>query len=45
MFDFKGGLVDSSNGWQVIYTDDEGDIMLIGDYPWLLSIKIHLQNF
>eukprot|EP00268_Persea_americana_P031636 TRINITY_DN30857_c1_g1_i2.p1 TRINITY_DN30857_c1_g1~~TRINITY_DN30857_c1_g1_i2.p1 ORF type:complete len:798 (+),score=174.90 TRINITY_DN30857_c1_g1_i2:46-2439(+) len=34
MFDFKGGLVDSSNGWQVIYTDDEGDIMLIGDYPW-----------
>ncbi|KAG9457560.1 hypothetical protein H6P81_002068 [Aristolochia fimbriata] len=34
MFEFKGELVDSSKGWQVIYTDDEGDIMLLGDYPW-----------
>ncbi|XP_068657815.1 auxin response factor 2A-like isoform X2 [Aristolochia californica] len=34
MFEFKGELVDPSKGWQVIYTDDEGDIMLLGDYPW-----------
>ncbi|KAH0471117.1 hypothetical protein IEQ34_000840 [Dendrobium chrysotoxum] len=34
MFDFKGRLVDCCSGWQVIYTDDEGDTMLIGDYPW-----------
>ncbi|XP_068661821.1 auxin response factor 2A-like isoform X2 [Aristolochia californica] len=34
MFEFKGELVDPSQGWQVIYTDDEGDIMLLGDYPW-----------
>lgn len=38
MFEFKGGLADRSSGWQVIYTDDEGDVMMIGDYPWLLSI-------
>ncbi|XP_077240566.1 auxin response factor 2-like [Tasmannia lanceolata] len=34
MFDFEGDLVDPSKGWQVIYTDDEGDIMPIGDFPW-----------
>ncbi|OVA04374.1 AUX/IAA protein [Macleaya cordata] len=34
MFDFGGGLMDTSNGWNVVYTDDEGDIMLLGDYPW-----------
>ncbi|KAG1326318.1 putative Auxin response factor 2 [Cocos nucifera] len=35
MFEFKGGLADRSSDWQVIYADDEGDIMMIGDYPWL----------
>ncbi|OVA15091.1 AUX/IAA protein [Macleaya cordata] len=34
MFDFKGGLIERRNGWNVIYIDDEGDTMLIGDYPW-----------
>ncbi|XP_008813740.2 auxin response factor 7-like isoform X2 [Phoenix dactylifera] len=34
MFEFKGGLADRGSGWQVIYTDNEGDIMMIGDYPW-----------
>ncbi|XVE73241.1 hypothetical protein DITRI_Ditri11bG0101400 [Diplodiscus trichospermus] len=34
MFDFNGGLIDGSSGWLVTYTDDEGDMMLIGDYPW-----------
>lgn len=37
MFDFKGRLVDCCSSWHVIYTDDEGDTMLIGDYPWQLS--------
>lgn len=35
MFEFNGDLADCSNGWQIIYTDDEGDIMMLGDYPWL----------
>lgn len=34
MFDFKGSLIDGSSGWQVTYMDDEGDMMLIGDYLW-----------
>ncbi|KAJ9171886.1 hypothetical protein P3X46_015188 [Hevea brasiliensis] len=34
MFDFRGSLIDGSREWQVTYTDDEGDMMLIGDYPW-----------
>ncbi|XP_022758098.1 auxin response factor 2B-like isoform X2 [Durio zibethinus] len=34
MFDFKGRLIDGSSDWHVTFTDDEGDMMLIGDYPW-----------
>ncbi|KAK9137016.1 hypothetical protein Sjap_007610 [Stephania japonica] len=34
IFDFGGELLDPNNTWNVIYTDDEGDIMLVGDYPW-----------
>lgn len=40
MFDFNGKLIDGSNGWHVTYTDEDGDVMLIGDpYPWQLSGK------
>ncbi|KAI3864047.1 hypothetical protein MKW98_031639 [Papaver atlanticum] len=34
MFDFNGALIERSYGWNVIYVDDEGDTMQIGDYPW-----------
>ncbi|XVF32690.1 hypothetical protein REPUB_Repub17cG0104500 [Reevesia pubescens] len=35
MFDFNGRLINGSSGGHVTYTDDEGDMMLIGDhYPW-----------
>ncbi|KAM5563907.1 auxin response factor 2-like [Rosa sericea] len=34
MFDFEGRLTDGSSRWQVTYMDDEGDMMLIGDYLW-----------
>ncbi|XP_057870401.1 auxin response factor 2B isoform X2 [Cryptomeria japonica] len=34
MFNFEGQLEDPSKGWQVVYTDDEGDMMLAGDDPW-----------
>lgn len=37
MFNFDGKLVDGSSGWRVSYTDDGGDMMLIGDDPWQLS--------
>lgn len=37
MFDFEGSLIDGSSGWKVTYMDDDGDLMLVGDYEWQLS--------
>lgn len=34
MFEIKGELKERKK-WQVVYTDEEGDRMLMGDYPWL----------
>ncbi|CAA2965338.1 auxin response factor 9-like isoform X2 [Olea europaea var. sylvestris] len=33
MFEIKGGLR-PINKWVIIYTDNEGDVMLVGDDPW-----------
>ncbi|XP_023634150.1 auxin response factor 9 [Capsella rubella] len=33
LFDIKGEL-QSRNQWEVVFTDDEGDMMLVGDDPW-----------
>ncbi|XP_078433836.1 auxin response factor 2-like [Wolffia australiana] len=35
MFDLGGELVGPAGDWVVVYTDDEGDMMLVGDDPWL----------
>ncbi|KAF9626202.1 hypothetical protein IFM89_031329 [Coptis chinensis] len=34
MFDFNGELMAHGKSWQVIYIDNEGDTMLVGDDPW-----------
>ncbi|KAH9603873.1 hypothetical protein KSS87_013561, partial [Heliosperma pusillum] len=34
MFDIKGELCGSSEKWQVVYTDNEDDMMMVGDDPW-----------
>ena len=34
MFDIRGELR-PRNKWEIVYTDDEGDMMLVGDDPWL----------
>ena len=34
MFGIKGELAGPSRKWQVVYTDDEDDMMLVGDDPW-----------
>ncbi|KAK9676422.1 hypothetical protein RND81_11G076000 [Saponaria officinalis] len=34
MFDIKGQLCGPPGKWQVVYTDDEDDIMMVGDDPW-----------
>lgn len=33
MFEIQGEL-HSRNKWEIVFTDDEGDMMLMGDYPW-----------
>ncbi|GKV36331.1 hypothetical protein SLEP1_g44473 [Rubroshorea leprosula] len=33
LFEFGGELMASKN-WLIVYTDDEGDMMLVGDDPW-----------
>ena len=34
MFDFDGELSSPQKNWLVVYTDNEGDMMLVGDDPW-----------
>nr|CAB3487126.1 unnamed protein product [Digitaria exilis] len=34
MFDIHGELDSTLKKWRVIYTDDEDDMMLVGDDPW-----------
>ncbi|KAG8064601.1 hypothetical protein GUJ93_ZPchr0004g38307 [Zizania palustris] len=34
MFDIRGELCSTLKRWQVVYTDDEDDMMLVGDDPW-----------
>ncbi|CAN0840923.1 Auxin response factor 9 [Linum grandiflorum] len=33
LFDIQGHL-QSRDKWEIVYTDDEGDMMLVGDDPW-----------
>ncbi|XP_034917837.1 auxin response factor 1 isoform X2 [Populus alba] len=35
MFDIEGELSGSTKKWQVVYTDNEDDMMKVGDDPWL----------
>nr|QDX18293.1 auxin response factor 2-like isoform X2 [Cymbidium sinense] len=34
MFEFCGELMSSNKNWMIVYTDNEGDMMLVGDDPW-----------
>lgn len=34
VFDIKGELGGSTKKWQVVYTDNEDDMMMVGDDPW-----------
>jgi auxin response factor len=34
MFDIRGELRGSAKKWQVVYTDNEDDMMMVGDDPW-----------
>jgi len=34
LFEFGGELASPQKDWLVVYTDNEGDMMLVGDDPW-----------
>lgn len=34
MFDFNGSLINGISGFHIAYTDDDGDMMLVGDNSW-----------
>ncbi|KAJ8752611.1 hypothetical protein K2173_005500 [Erythroxylum novogranatense] len=34
LFEFDGELMAPKKDWLIVYTDDEGDMMLVGDDPW-----------
>ncbi|XP_027357469.1 auxin response factor 2A-like [Abrus precatorius] len=34
LFDFEGKLKSTEKDWLIVYTDNEGDMMLVGDDPW-----------
>ncbi|KAJ4850163.1 Auxin response factor 2A [Turnera subulata] len=34
LFEFNGELMAPNRNWLIVYTDDEGDMMLVGDDPW-----------
>lgn len=46
MFHIEGDLKNPDRGWQVAYSDNEGDMMLVGDDPWTefcsMVRKIHI---
>lgn len=44
LFDIKGELC-PKNKWEIVYTDDEGDMMLVGDDPWPEFCKIARKIF
>ncbi|KAL2347099.1 hypothetical protein Fmac_001099 [Flemingia macrophylla] len=34
LFDFGGELLSTKKDWLIVFTDNEGDMMLVGDDPW-----------
>lgn len=34
LFEFNGELMSPKKDWLIVYTDDENDMMLVGDDPW-----------
>ncbi|KAL1071777.1 hypothetical protein V6Z11_D11G110000 [Gossypium hirsutum] len=44
MFEIKGELCRSGQ-WSIVFTDDEGDMMLVGDDPWVEFCKMVRKIF
>jgi hypothetical protein len=35
LFSMEGLLRNPEEGWRILYTDSENDVMVVGDDPWL----------
>ncbi|KAJ6808924.1 auxin response factor 15-like isoform X2 [Iris pallida] len=44
LFDMEGLLNDKQKKWNVLYTDGENEMMLVGDGPWQLSDHLSRSN-
>ncbi|KAJ0083531.1 hypothetical protein Patl1_30735 [Pistacia atlantica] len=48
LFNMEGLLRDPDKGWQILYTDSENDMMVVGDDPWHdfcnVVSKIHIYT-
>ncbi|XP_040995261.1 auxin response factor 4-like isoform X1 [Juglans microcarpa x Juglans regia] len=48
LFSMEGLLQDPDKGWQILYTDSENDMMVVGDDPWHefcdVVSKIHIYT-
>ncbi|KAG8371351.1 hypothetical protein BUALT_Bualt13G0078700 [Buddleja alternifolia] len=48
LFNMEGLLRDPNNGWRILYTDSENDMMVVGDDPWHDFVevvsKIHIYT-
>ncbi|XAR60463.1 hypothetical protein NMG60_11033860 [Bertholletia excelsa] len=48
LFGMEGLLQDPENGWRILYTDSENDMMVVGDDPWHefcnVVLKIHIYT-
>uniref|UniRef100_A0A6N2LGI4 Auxin response factor n=1 Tax=Salix viminalis TaxID=40686 RepID=A0A6N2LGI4_SALVM len=48
LFSMEGLLQNPEEGWRILYTDSENDVMVVGDDPWLefcnVATKIHIYT-
>ncbi|KAL9272059.1 Auxin response factor 4-like protein [Drosera capensis] len=48
LFSMEGLLRDPAKGWQILFTDSENDMMVVGDDPWNefceVAVKIHIYT-
>ncbi|GAB2275104.1 ADP-ribosylation factor 4 [Dionaea muscipula] len=48
LFGMEGLLTDPAKGWQILYTDSDNDVMVVGDDPWHefcnMVAKIHIYT-
>nr|GEU76655.1 auxin response factor 4-like [Tanacetum cinerariifolium] len=48
LFHMEGILINHDGAWRLLYTDEENDMMVVGDDPWdefaRMATKIHIYT-